>query len=202
MATRRCTTLARSASAIACCPSVARSRTRSSRSSRRTRPWAQHPAARAVPDRHTVVELHHEQPDGRGYPHGLFGHATPLLARIVHVADAFDAMTSARLPSGPGRIARAVQLTRHRARNSISRWWMPSWPRGVPRRQRRGCRTGADHGQRRRRCRVSLSEARDKPMRLHRTLLVLVGWATIAASHPAAAREYAPSSTAKVGATQ
>lgn len=43
-----------------------------------------------------IVELHHERPDGRGYPKGLLGHATPLLARIVHVADAFDAMTTAR----------------------------------------------------------------------------------------------------------
>jgi putative nucleotidyltransferase with HDIG domain len=43
-----------------------------------------------------IVELHHERPDGRGYPRGLLGHATPLLARIVHVADAFDAMTTAR----------------------------------------------------------------------------------------------------------
>jgi putative nucleotidyltransferase with HDIG domain len=43
-----------------------------------------------------IVELHHEQPDGRGYPHGLRGHEIPLLARIVHVADAFDAMTTAR----------------------------------------------------------------------------------------------------------
>jgi putative nucleotidyltransferase with HDIG domain len=43
-----------------------------------------------------IVELHHERPDGRGYPQGLLGHATPLLARIVHVADAFDAMTTAR----------------------------------------------------------------------------------------------------------
>ena len=43
-----------------------------------------------------IVELHHERPDGRGYPHGLLGHATPVLARIVHVADAFDAMTTAR----------------------------------------------------------------------------------------------------------
>jgi putative nucleotidyltransferase with HDIG domain len=43
-----------------------------------------------------IVELHHERPDGRGYPHGLLGQASPLLARIVHVADAFDAMTSAR----------------------------------------------------------------------------------------------------------
>ena len=43
-----------------------------------------------------IVELHHERPDGRGYPHGLLNHAIPLLARIVHVADAFDAMTTAR----------------------------------------------------------------------------------------------------------
>ena len=43
-----------------------------------------------------VVELHHERPDGRGYPHGLKGDEIPLFARIVHVADAFDAMTSAR----------------------------------------------------------------------------------------------------------
>ena len=43
-----------------------------------------------------IVELHHERPDGKGYPHGLTGDETPLLARIVHVGDAFDAMTSAR----------------------------------------------------------------------------------------------------------
>ena len=44
----------------------------------------------------TIVELHHERPDGKGYPHGLRGTEIPLLASIVHVADAFDAMTSAR----------------------------------------------------------------------------------------------------------
>lgn len=43
-----------------------------------------------------IVELHHEQPDGRGYPHGLAGEDIPLPARIVHVADAFDAITTAR----------------------------------------------------------------------------------------------------------
>lgn len=43
-----------------------------------------------------IVELHHERPDGLGYPHGLAGDAIPVLARIVRVADAFDAMTSAR----------------------------------------------------------------------------------------------------------
>jgi putative nucleotidyltransferase with HDIG domain len=43
-----------------------------------------------------IVELHHERPDGLGYPRGLRGDDIPLLARIVHVADAYDAITSAR----------------------------------------------------------------------------------------------------------
>ena len=43
-----------------------------------------------------IVELHHERPDGKGYPHGLLADEIPMLARIVHVVDAFDAMTSAR----------------------------------------------------------------------------------------------------------
>ena len=43
-----------------------------------------------------IVELHHERPDGRGYPFGLRAEDIPVAARIVHVADAFDAMTTAR----------------------------------------------------------------------------------------------------------
>jgi putative nucleotidyltransferase with HDIG domain len=43
-----------------------------------------------------IVELHHERPDGRGYPRGLVADEIPLHARIVHVVDAFDAMSSAR----------------------------------------------------------------------------------------------------------
>jgi putative nucleotidyltransferase with HDIG domain len=43
-----------------------------------------------------IVELHHERPDGKGYPHGKVGDEIPVLARIVHVVDAFDAITSAR----------------------------------------------------------------------------------------------------------
>jgi putative nucleotidyltransferase with HDIG domain len=50
-----------------------------------------------------IVELHHERPDGMGYPYGLRGDEIPLAARIVHVADAFDAITSARAYR-PGRI--------------------------------------------------------------------------------------------------
>ena len=44
----------------------------------------------------SIVELHHERPDGKGYPYGRMGDEIPVLARIVHVVDAFDAMTSAR----------------------------------------------------------------------------------------------------------
>lgn len=43
-----------------------------------------------------VVELHHENWNGKGYPLGLEGEKTPLQARIVKVADAYDAMTSDR----------------------------------------------------------------------------------------------------------
>ena len=43
-----------------------------------------------------VVELHHENHDGTGYPFGLEGANVPISARIVHVADAFDAMTTNR----------------------------------------------------------------------------------------------------------
>ncbi len=43
-----------------------------------------------------IVEFHHERPDGQGYPHKLQGNEIPVGARIVHVVDAFDAMTSAR----------------------------------------------------------------------------------------------------------
>src|SRR5487761_1938096 len=43
-----------------------------------------------------VVELHHENHDGTGYPYGLSGSRVPLAARIVHVADSFDAMTTTR----------------------------------------------------------------------------------------------------------
>jgi len=43
-----------------------------------------------------IVELHHENWDGSGYPLGLHGETAPLCARIVHVADVYDAITSDR----------------------------------------------------------------------------------------------------------
>lgn len=43
-----------------------------------------------------IVRAHHERVDGRGYPDGLKGEQIPEEARIIAVADAFDAMTSNR----------------------------------------------------------------------------------------------------------
>ncbi|MEY5060704.1 MAG: Cyclic di-GMP phosphodiesterase response regulator RpfG [Planctomycetota bacterium] len=42
------------------------------------------------------VRHHHERIDGRGYPHGLKGEGIPLAARIIAIADTFDAMSSTR----------------------------------------------------------------------------------------------------------
>ncbi len=42
------------------------------------------------------IKFHHERYDGRGYPEGLKGHSIPLMARIICVADTYDAMTSNR----------------------------------------------------------------------------------------------------------
>ena len=44
----------------------------------------------------SIVACHHERPDGKGYAQALKGDEIPLLAAIVSVADAFDAMTSKR----------------------------------------------------------------------------------------------------------
>ncbi len=48
------------------------------------------------PDIALGAKHHHERYDGRGYPEGLAGENIPLVARIIGVADAYDAMTSNR----------------------------------------------------------------------------------------------------------
>jgi HD-GYP domain-containing protein (c-di-GMP phosphodiesterase class II) len=52
----------------------------------------QHPYA----DIPLTAKYHHERLDGRGYPDGLSGEQIPLCARIVNLADSFDAMTTDR----------------------------------------------------------------------------------------------------------
>ena len=57
------------------------------------------------------AHYHHERYDGRGYPEGLEGEAIPKIARIIAVADAYDAMTSTRSYRGA--------LARQRVRDEI-----------------------------------------------------------------------------------
>lgn len=59
----------------------------------------------ALSDVGLLVRHHHEKWDGSGYPDGLAGHAIPIGARIIAVADAYDAMTTNR----PYRAARSRQ---------------------------------------------------------------------------------------------
>jgi response regulator RpfG family c-di-GMP phosphodiesterase len=54
------------------------------------------PLAHESPDVLRIVRSHHERLDGAGFPDGLRGENIPIEARIVAVADAFDAMTTRR----------------------------------------------------------------------------------------------------------
>lgn len=56
----------------------------------------------------SIVRHHHERVDGQGYPDRLVGGSTPLVSRIISVADAYNAMTSDRpyRDAMPSRVAR------------------------------------------------------------------------------------------------
>lgn len=51
---------------------------------------------RSIRDTIPLIRWHHERLDGKGYPDGLFGGAIPLMARVLAVADVFDALSSER----------------------------------------------------------------------------------------------------------
>ncbi|MBF0168610.1 MAG: response regulator [Alphaproteobacteria bacterium] len=57
-----------------------------------------------------IALYHHEKFDGGGYPEGLKGEAIPLTARIVAVADVFDALTSQRPYKKPWTVEQAKEL--------------------------------------------------------------------------------------------
>ena len=56
-----------------------------------------------------VAQSHHERWDGRGYPVGLAAEAIPLSARIVSVADVYDALVTAHRYKGPWTPAAALR---------------------------------------------------------------------------------------------
>ena len=77
---------------------------------------------------------HHERWDGTGYPHGLEGDLIPLEARVLGVADAFDAMTSVR-PYRPALSVEAALAELDRCAGSQFDPWLAytfvdRWQRG------------------------------------------------------------------------
>jgi putative two-component system response regulator len=66
-----------------------------------------------------IVRHHHERLDGSGYPDGLTGDATPLLAQIMGIVDVFDALTSDR----PYRAALPVASAAAELRYDVARGW-------------------------------------------------------------------------------
>jgi putative two-component system response regulator len=68
-----------------------------------------------------AVLHHHEHYDGTGYPYGLQGEAIPLAARVVSVADAFDAMTTDR----PYRAAISHSVAFQRLEDGRGEQWDP-----------------------------------------------------------------------------
>ncbi len=70
----------------------------------------------------SLVKSHHERYDGQGYPDGLSGDDIPLEARILAVADSFDAMTSDRpYRSAMSREAALAELERNKGRQFCPR---------------------------------------------------------------------------------
>lgn len=65
------------------------------------------------------IELHHESLDGKGYPYGLKGDEIPMGARIIAVADTFDAMTTNRPYQAAHEPEYAVKIINTLARNRL-----------------------------------------------------------------------------------
>jgi putative two-component system response regulator len=77
---------------------------------------------RAFDGPEATVLHHHERFDGTGYPYGLRGEHIPLAARIVAVADSFDAMTTDR----PYRAAMSPELAFQRLEDGREMQWDPA----------------------------------------------------------------------------
>ncbi|MBR2787297.1 MAG: HD domain-containing protein [Clostridia bacterium] len=68
------------------------------------------PNATHLQEAKRLAEYHHEKWDGSGYPHGISGYAIPLSARIMAVADVFDALVSRRCYKEPLSFEQAVSI--------------------------------------------------------------------------------------------
>jgi putative two-component system response regulator len=71
-----------------------------------------------------IIRHHHEKRDGSGYPDGLEGEAIPLTARILQLADVYDALTTDR----PYRTAVASEVALSMMDEEATRGW---WDRSL-----------------------------------------------------------------------
>ncbi|MGN6591484.1 MAG: HD-GYP domain-containing protein [Terriglobales bacterium] len=67
-----------------------------------------------------IIRHHHEHWNGRGYPDGLAGEEIPILARVLQVADAYDALTTSRPYKPAWTHAQAAAVLLYEARQQ---WW-------------------------------------------------------------------------------
>lgn len=80
-----------------------------------------------------IAEGHHEKFDGSGYPHQLHGEAIALPARIVAVADVFDALTSKRPYKEAWPVARALEVIRSEAGRHFDPEIVAAFEQALPR---------------------------------------------------------------------
>lgn len=79
-----------------------------------------------------VVRYHHERMDGAGYPDGLHGEEIPLLARILAVADVYDALTSHRSYRPAWSHERAMRVIQEGAGSQFDPACVEAWSRLMP----------------------------------------------------------------------
>ena len=72
-----------------------------------------------TPELRIRTQHHHERWDGRGYPHRLGGEDIPLMARVVQVADTFDAMVEQREYNTPRTVEEAAAELRRESRRQF-----------------------------------------------------------------------------------
>lgn len=67
------------------------------------------------PEIASIVLAHHERPDGTGYPRGIAGEQIPIASRIIHICEAWDAMTAADSYQTPVAASAALAKIRRMA---------------------------------------------------------------------------------------
>jgi len=79
-----------------------------------------------------IAEGHHEWFDGNGYPLGVSGRDIPLAARIVAVADVFDALTSKRPYKEAWSLQRSLNYLREQAGKHFDPSVVAAFERAMP----------------------------------------------------------------------